>query len=231
MMRKTVFGHRSPVSFGRRLFRNTEGQALLETVIVFPVLLMFVLVVTELSMLYNAKQLANYAAFCAARTASVYGIDSTAKTHFAAALIMSSLASTNNANAANILRAYGLTDPDRTIAALCSIPGFQGDNTKWRGRLANAYLRTGRPTCTVGTYGTRKNVTATVTYIYRCNFWSFGTFWGRARIDAYCTMLQAFPFYSPYTYAVVAPFVALLQSTWRWNIEIHGRAVTDYWAG
>ncbi|HTW91138.1 MAG TPA: TadE family protein [bacterium] len=56
----------------RRLLRDTEGQTLLETVIVFPVLLFFLLVVMELSMMYNAKQLANYAAFCAARAAAVY---------------------------------------------------------------------------------------------------------------------------------------------------------------
>ena len=44
-------------------------------------------------------------------------------------------------------------------------------------------------------------------------------------------MLQAFPFYSTYTWVVVKPFIDVLQSTWRWNIMIHGRAVTDYWAG
>jgi Flp pilus assembly protein TadG len=230
---RTVFGPRSPVAFVRRLTRDTDGQALLETVIVFPVLLMFMLVVMELSMLYNGKQLANYAAFCAARTASVYGTSATAKTHMAAAMAMSSIASATNSTAEDILKAYGVTNPNQTVAALCNIPGFQGDNAKWLARLANAYMRTGRPTCTVATAPgkTRKYVSVDVQYVYRCNFWPFGIFWGKAGIDSYCAMLTAFPFYSPYTYTVVSPFIALLQSTWRWNVTIHGHAVTDYWAG
>jgi hypothetical protein len=217
----------------RRLLRNTEGQALLEAVIAIPVLLFFVLTVMELSMMYNAKQLTNYAAFCAARTAAVHGVDSTAKTHFAAAMAMSAIASSSNANAEDIMRAFGVTDPVQTVAALCSIPGFQGDNDKWLGRLANAYLRTGAPACSVGTAPgkTRQYVAANVTYIYRCSFLPFGVFWGKPGIDAYCAYLTAFPYYSPYTYTVVSPFIAVLQSTWRWNITIRGRAVTDYWAG
>jgi len=217
----------------RRLPRDTNGQALLEAVIVFPVLLFFILVVMELSMLYNAKQLANYSAFCAARTASVYSVDSTVKTHLAAALAMSAIQPTDAGNAVDILRAFGVTDPNQTVAALCSIPGFQGDNAKWLGRLANAFMRTGAPACTVGTAPgkTRKYVVANVIYIYRCNFWPFGIVWGQAGINAYCAVLQAFPFQSPYTYTVVSPFIALLQTNWRWNIRIHGRAVTDYWAG
>ena len=222
----------SPVSGFLSIGRDTRGQALLETVIVLPVLLIFVLVVMEMSLLYNAKQLANYAAFCAARTASVYGVDSTAKTHLAAAMAMSSIASTNAGNAYDILHAFGLADPNQTAAALCSIPGFQGHNTDWLGRLANAYLRTGAPACTVGTAPgkTRKYVVANVTYVYRCNFWPFGIVWGKAGIDAYCAALHTFPFYYGYSNMVVAPFVALLQSTWRSNIRIRGRAVTDYWA-
>ena len=231
--RPLVAGRRSSVSFTRRLARDAEGSALLETVFAFPVLLLFLLVVMELSMLYNGKQLANYAAFSAARTAAVNGVGATAKTHLAAAMAMSSIASATNASAEDILRAYGLTDPNQTVAALCSIPGFQGDNAKWLARLANAYVRTGRPNCTVGTTPgkTRKHVTVDVTYIYRCNFVPFGLFWGKAGIDKYCAMLQAFPFYSTYTWVVVKPFIDVLQSTWRWNIMIHGRAVTDYWAG
>jgi Flp pilus assembly protein TadG len=218
--RKTVFGLRSPVSLGRRLFHNTDGQAMLEAVIAFPVLLIFMLVIMELSMLYNAKQLANYSAFCAARTAAVYGTSATAKTQLAAAMAMSSINSATNVNAEQILLDYGLTNPTQTVAAICSIPGFQGDNAKWLARLANAYLRTGAPTLTVGTYGTRQNVTATVTYIYRCSFWPFGIFWGSSGITAYYNSLPA----------IVKPFATFVSSP-RWNITIHGRAVTDYWAG
>jgi Flp pilus assembly protein TadG len=218
--RSSVAGLRSPVSLARRLFRNTDGQALLETVLVFPVLLFFMLVVMELSMLYNAKQLANYAAFCAARTAAVNGISSTGKTHLAAAMAMSSIASGTNINANEILLDYGMTNPTQTVAVICSIPGFQGENAKWKARLANAYLRTGAPSFTVGTYGTRKNVTANVTYIYRCSFWPFGIVWGQSGITNYYNSLPA----------AIKPFATFV-SQWRWNIVIHGRAVTDYWAG
>ena len=217
----------------RRLTGDTEGSALLETVIVLPVLLLFMLLIMELSLLYNGKQLANYAAFCAARTASVYGVDSTAKTHLTAAMAMSSIGSATAANSEQILRAYGLTDPDQTVATLCSTPGFQGDDAKWLARLADAYVRTGVPACTVGTAPgkTRKYVVANVTYVYRCSFLPFGNVWGQAGINAYCNMLAAFPFYSPYTYSVVAPLADLIRNNWQWNVTVHGRAVTDYWAG
>jgi hypothetical protein len=206
---------------------------MLETVIVLPVLMLVMVVVMELSLMYNSKQLANYAAFCAARTASTYGIDSTAKTRLAAAMAMSSLASGTADNADQVLRAYGLTDPDHAVAALCCIPGFQGDDAKWLARLANAYVRTYVPQCDTGTVPgkTRKHVTANVTYIYRCTFLPLGDVWGEAGINAYCAMLAAFPFCQPYTYEVVAPLADLIRSNWRWNIPIHGRAVADYWAG
>jgi Flp pilus assembly protein TadG len=227
MMRKTedvphssFLRLRSPVSLGRRLSRDTDGQAMLEAVIAFPVLLVFVLVIMELSMLYNAKQLANYAAFCAARTAAVYGTSATTKTQLAAAMAMSSISSGNNNHANEILLDYGLTSPTQTVAAICSIPGFRGDNDMWLARLANSYLRTGTPSFTVGTYGTRKNVTATVTYIYRCSFWPFGIVWGQSGLNNYYNSLPA----------AVKPFATFV-SSWRWNITIHGRAVTDYWAG
>jgi Flp pilus assembly protein TadG len=195
---------------------------MLETVIVFPVLLIFVLVVMELSMLYNGKQLANYAAFCAARTASVYGKDSTVKTQLAAAMAMSSISSGNNASAEQILTAYGLPKPDSVISAICSIPGFQGDNAKWLVRLANAYVRTGAPACTVATAPgkTRRYVVANVTYIYHCNFWPFGIVFGQSGVQNYYNSLPG----------AVKSYAAGLVSSWHWNIAIRGRAVTDYWA-
>jgi hypothetical protein len=220
----------------RTLPRDTSGQALLETVIAFPVLLFFVLVVMELSLLYNAKQLANHAAFSAARTAAVYGIDSTAKRHFAAAMIMSSIAPTNIDNADNILKAYWLDDPDLTVAQLCSIPGFRGDNAKWLGRLANAHLRTYLPHCdTAGTPpGRRKHVVVNVTSIYRCRFLPLGSVWGQAGVAAYCDTLEgelgAFQFHPSWKHWVTPP-LELIRNAWRWNIPIHGRAVTDYWGG
>ena len=218
----------------RRLSKDTEGSVLLETVIAFPVLFVFVLVVMELSMLYNSKQLANYAAFGAARTASVYGINDTVRMHLAAAMAMSSIASPNAADADEVLSAYGLDDPNQTVAVLCSIPGFRGDSAKWLGRLANAYVRThlSRRDTATAPGKTRKHVTVDLVYIYRCSFLPFGNLWGEAGIDAYCDTLAGLhydpPGFHPYVFRLVDETI---RKNWRWNITIHGRAVTDYWAG
>jgi hypothetical protein len=234
-LRETAVGRFQPAPCRRlrRLTGDTEGSALLETTIALPVLLFFVLAVMELSLLYNTQQVANYAAFCAARTASTYGIDSTAKAHLAAAVAMSSIASSAAGNAEQVLLAYGLADPNRAAAALCSIPGFQNNDARWQARLANAYVRTYQPQCDTGTAPgkARKHVVVNVTYIYSCSFLPFGEVWGEAGIDAYCDRLRdVFQFYPPgYTY--VAPLADLIRSNWRWNIPIHGRAVLDYWAG
>jgi hypothetical protein len=164
---------------------------------------------------------------------SVYGIDSTAKTHLAAAMTMSSIAPATTGDPNPVLLAYGLGDPDRAVAVLCSIPGFQGGDAAWRARLADAYVRTYLPQCDTGTAPgkTRKHVVVNVTYIYRCHFLPFGNIWGQAAIDAYCNKLRdVFQFHLP-GYAYVAPFVEKIRNSWRWNITVHGRAVTDYWAG
>jgi hypothetical protein len=211
-----------------RLSRDTEGSALLETVIVLPVLMVFMTLVMELCLLANAKQLANYAAFCAARTASVYGVDSTAKTHLAAAMAMSCISPQVPQDASTILLAYGLPDPNRTVRTLCRIPGFQGDTTMWLARLANAYVRTAEPVCDTGTAPGKKRryVVVDVTYIYHCSVLPFGNFWGHSGLNSYITMLEGLSFYP-----LIAPAVALLENSWRWNVPIHGRAVMDYWAG
>jgi Flp pilus assembly protein TadG len=221
-------GPRSPVSFGRRLSRETEGSAMLETVIVLPVLMLFMMLAMESCLLANARQLANYAAFCAARTASVYGVDSTAKTRMAAAIAMSSISPQVPQDAATILQAYGMADPNQTVRTICNIPGFHGDTTMWLARLANAYLRTAEPTCDTGTAPgkKRKYVVVDVTYIYHCSVLPFGNFWGHSGFNSYITMLKGLSFYS-----LIAPAVTLLENSWRWNVPIHGRAVMDYWAG
>ncbi|MEO0078096.1 MAG: TadE/TadG family type IV pilus assembly protein [candidate division WOR-3 bacterium] len=210
-----------------RLIQDTEGGALLETVIVLPVLLLFMMVIMELSLLVSAKQVANYAAFCAARTCAVYGTDSTSKIHLAAALATSSISTGTPANAMAILSAYGLPDPDQAMQALRNIPGF-GDNTLWHTRLADACLRTGFPTCDTGTVPgkARKHVTVNLTYVYRCSFLPLGSFWGGVALNSFITMLKSLPFY-----ALIEPAVTRLENSRPWYVPLHGRAVVDYWAG
>jgi hypothetical protein len=217
--RKTVFGPGSPVAFARRLARDNEGQALLETLVAFPVLLFFMFVVMELSMLYNAKQLANYAAFSAARTAAVRGVNDTTSTHLAAAMAMSSIAATTSSNAHGILLAYDVPEPDSIVKYLCAIPGFNGQTAEWKARLANAYVRTGEPVCAVDSIaGRRRHIEVDVVYIHRCDFIPIGFFWGMSGVTAYVNALPP----------AVKAFATGLQTPR--NIRIRGHAVMDYWA-
>ncbi len=213
----------------RRLARDTEGAAVLETVIVLPVLLLFMLVLIEMSLLANARQLANYAAFSAARTAAVQGVDSTAraKVHLAAAMAMTTISPPQPRNAPAVLSAYGMEEPNKAIKVLCDIPGFETDTINWRRRLADAFIRTGEPACSTGTVSgkTRKHVVVNVTYIYRCNILPLGIFWGHSRLDSYITMLEGLAFYD-----VISAVATQIKGSWRWNVPIHGRAVTEYWA-
>lgn len=214
----------------RRLWRlscDTEGSALLETVIVLPVLMLFMMVIMELCLMANAKQLANYAAFCAARTASVYGVDSTAKTHLAAAMAMSPISPATPQNAWAILSAFGLPNPSQTMKTVCSVPGLQ-DSLQWSARLADSYVRTSQPICSTSTTPgkTRKHVVVNVTYIYRCSTFPFGKFWGHTALSAYTSTLRGLPFYG-----VISTVVTSLDNSWPWNVPIQGRAVMDYWAG
>jgi len=185
-------------------------------------------------MLYNARQLANHAAFSAARTASVNGIDSTAKTHLAAALAMSPLARVTTDDPGNVLLAYGVADPNQMVATLCAIPGFQGDEVEWLGRIANSFTRTGRPQCDTATAPgrVRKHVVVDVDYIYRCNVLPLGSFFGSTGALAYCAVLDTFTFLAPGRPDAVTTLVNFLRISngWRWNVRIRGHAVTDYWA-
>ncbi|HTW91245.1 MAG TPA: TadE family protein [bacterium] len=222
---------RRPLTACRRLSclgRNTDGTSMLETVIAFPVLLLFIMVIMEVCLLANAKQLANYAAFCAARTAACYGVTSTTNTHLAAALAMSAIAPPTVSNSSAVLSAFGLSNPNQTVGTICSISGFQGDSAAWLGRLASAFIRTSQPNCTVGTAPgkTHKYVSVDVTYIYRCSFTPFGKLWGHTGLNSYIATLQGLPFYT-----TIQSSVTQISNTWQWNVPVHGHAVTDYWAG
>jgi Flp pilus assembly protein TadG len=67
-----------------KLLFNNKGQALVEAAITIPLLIFMTCVIIQLALLYNAKLVVNYAAFCAARTGLVYGKDETAKINQAA---------------------------------------------------------------------------------------------------------------------------------------------------
>jgi hypothetical protein len=225
-IRRALRGAKGP---GTALYRDEQGTALLEVVIVLPVLLVFMMAVMELCLLANARQLANYAAFCAARTTAVYGLSSEAgeKAHLAAALAMSGVCRKTVQDPTAVLSAYGVDDPAQTVQAVCRIPGFNGNTAEWGARLADAYVRTGMPARDTATAPgkTRRHVTVDVTYIHHCAFFPIGSFWGHGEVNAYVAALQALPYYY-----VIAPYVTGIANSWRWNVPIHGRAVLDYWA-
>jgi len=213
-----------------RLLADTRGSVLLETVVVLPVLALFLVAIVELCLIANARQLTNYAAFCAGRTASVWGLDSAgrAKAHLATALAMTSISPRTVQNPVEVLSAFGLPNPALAAQAICAVPGVPADETVWLPRLAEAYIRTSRPVCDTGTRpsAARKHVVVNVTYIYRCAILPFGLFWGRSGLDAYIAQVRGLPSPIP---GRIEPVVAQMENRWRWNVPLRGRAVMDYW--
>ena len=111
-----------------------EGQALLEFVISFPLDVFLVLAVLEFAHYANAVQLAQYAAFCAARAQIVHGRDETAAAK-AAALAMAPFAEGN-------LAPYQTVTADGTAASAAAsvsgtLSGLTGKNKAYEsGKLS-----------------------------------------------------------------------------------------------
>lgn len=208
----------------RHLIADTRGSVLLEAAIVLPVVGLFALTAVEVTLIANARQLANHAAFSAARTAAVRGCGATSATRLAAALVMSSISSGSAPSPAATLRAFNLPDPERTAQTIGNLPGFSGGDGTWLERLALAHLRTSTPICDTGTVPgkRRRHVTVDVTYIYRCAIVPLGLLWGHAGLDAQLSYLRSLP-------EPAASYAGRLDASRRWCIPIHGRAVVEYW--
>ncbi len=58
--------------FGKVLKKDENGQAMVEFVVVFPVVFLLCLVIMQTFLLLSARQVVNYAAYCAARSAIVF---------------------------------------------------------------------------------------------------------------------------------------------------------------
>ena len=61
---------------GKELRKNESGQAMVEFAVVFPVVFLLCLVIMQTFLLLSARQVVNYAAYCAARSAIVFLPDS-----------------------------------------------------------------------------------------------------------------------------------------------------------
>ena len=59
----------------KRFHANQTGQAMAETAITILLFLMLILGIMQLSLMFNAKLMVKYAAYCAARSAIVYSAD------------------------------------------------------------------------------------------------------------------------------------------------------------
>jgi len=57
---------------GKKLRKGENGQAMVEFVVVFPVVFLLCLVIMQTFLLLSARQVVNYAAYCAARSAIVF---------------------------------------------------------------------------------------------------------------------------------------------------------------
>jgi len=57
---------------GKELRKDENGQAMVEFVVVFPVVFLLCLVIMQTFLLLTARQVVNYAAYCAARSAIVF---------------------------------------------------------------------------------------------------------------------------------------------------------------
>lgn len=82
----------------KKIVRAEEGQAIVEFVIVFPIQLLFTLGIMQLSLLYIAKQMTEYAAFQAARAALVYENGGQQKAQEAAAWALTPITKTSKSS-------------------------------------------------------------------------------------------------------------------------------------
>ncbi|MEO0074812.1 MAG: TadE/TadG family type IV pilus assembly protein [candidate division WOR-3 bacterium] len=204
-------------------FVNSEnGQAIVETLIVFPIIIIFILIIMEVAMLYNAKQVMNYAAFCAARTASVYGIDQpedSTRIRRSAAIALTCISSPLSSELAGIIS--GLFNIPPNIMQTIPLPSTVGTPLEYLDRFLDAYVRTKLDSMRVRGDG-RKNISVYLTYYYRCRVFPIGKLLGRTSFDDYLIELGRIP--------QLAPLVKFFKGIKHYNIPIRVVGKMDYWA-
>lgn len=232
----------------RRLRRDTSGQSMLETAIILPVILLLMLFIMEAALVFNAKQVANYAAFCAARTAAVYGYTDSdqakkdtkqQRMRQSAAMAMAAVSpsiftdlSDLTGIVGDVLTVFGV-DAGELESSMEDIKNVVGSNafTDYLARLADAYVRTSidfdgnAVQVNAGTPidENKKNVTVRVTYVYRCGILPLGKLWMANDLEPLINKLKGwFP-----------QLAGLYDKVWTMktrNITIYGDAKLDYWA-
>ncbi|MEO0128683.1 MAG: TadE/TadG family type IV pilus assembly protein [candidate division WOR-3 bacterium] len=208
-----------------KIIGHQEGQSIIETLIVLPLILFLILIIMELSMIYNAKQVCNYAAFCAARTASVYGTSDEAKEkmHRSAAIALSCITPTIVGDAFTLLDAINI--PHELPEALRPIIELiEGTFLHWPLRFVDAYLRSRIDTVIVGDYGGRQNVTVELIYYYKCQIFPIGRLIGDGGFAEFLYWLKnnVFP-------NLPDDLIEGLIKYRHYNIKIRASAKMDYW--
>lgn len=85
----------------KQLFKEQEGVAAVETILIIMVFLMLVFGLIQLSLVFNAKLMANYAAFCACRAGIVHNADAD-KMKQAAQIALAPIYQKSNLNLQNL---------------------------------------------------------------------------------------------------------------------------------
>jgi len=148
---------------------------MLETIIVLPPLALFAMWIMEAALLYNTKQILNYAGFCAARAAAVYGVDATAERQRAAALALASISPRVPEAEADLISSK--FDLPSTLTDHLPIPFGSGLSTEEiRERFLDAYARTIVSTPVLSGENGSSLLTVTLTYYTKCRILPVGRF-------------------------------------------------------
>lgn len=208
------------MKFNKLYLRNEDGQAMVETLIVLPVVLFFILVIMEVAMLYNAKQIVNYAGFCASRTCSVYGIDEygdTLKIHRSAAL--ATLPITPKAPLGEKQTLISIFElPEDFINNLPHTEEISLNDCQLR--FLEAYLRTKIDSIKISSPDSF-NVIIYLTYYYRCRILPLAKLLGSSSFENY---VSQYPNLSNF-------YRAFLLDKKDYNIPVRSAIRLDYWGG
>jgi len=196
---------------------------MLETIIVLPVILLLMFFIAEAAFAYNAKQMADYAAFCAARSAAVNGFSTPSarqKMQQAAALAMVGVPTPAGSEYGQVRQFFGFSDNflDPVRGQLGG-----GDMSNWLRRYASANLRVWVETPQLDGNGARRNATVEVVYVYNCLFFPMGAAVSGPVRNMLNRMAAARP-------GLASLYYAMANTSLNRTILVRGRAMLDYWA-
>lgn len=208
---------------------SEEGQAMVETLIVLIPVVFLILLIMQVALMYNAKLITNYAAFCAARAGCVYNADGK-KMRRAAALALTSISPRITQDLGNVLEAavneFGLSDIreglEKVNDVVRNIPDIPliGEIE----RYISAYIRTNIEDVKIeDTHDGKKIITVKVKYYLKCAILPMGIFSGdRTEFRDYIRDLHG-------RYPSLAILRNIEGRVMNWNIPITSICKLRYW--